>query len=540
MANRDEPVNGKHSELSLHKDGNLVLTDAGRYIIWSTQTKSNSSSIKLQLYNSGNLILHEQGNPVWQSFDHPTDTLLPNQLFTENTKLVSSRSSTNYSSGFYKLYFDTDGILRLQYNNHEMTSIYWPHPSLLPWQVGRYQYLYSQRASLDPEGRFNSTDGLEFLSADFGYGPQRMMKIDMDGNLRVYSLVKHGATWEWMVKWQAVSLSCRIHGIICILLFWINTCKSLVTTEQSYSLAVTPFRKFTYRELKKASRNFRDEIGQGGARVVYKGRLTDKRIAAIKKLKGMTSHQNDNEFQAEISTIGRLNHMNLIETWGYCAEGPHRLIVYEYMENGSLAEKLREGNLDWDTVFNIAKGTAKGLAYLHEECLEWVLHCDVKPQNILLDGNYNPKVADFGFSKLLDRDGIKKSGFSTIRGARGYMAPEWVFKLPITSKVDVFSYGVVVLEMITGRGPGGKKQGTSEDVETGPGLVEWVRDGDGSGSESWIEDVVNGSICGKFDRKMMENLVRIALKCAEDDMQVRPTMNQVVNMLLHPENGWYM
>ncbi|XP_035845870.1 putative receptor protein kinase ZmPK1 [Helianthus annuus] len=212
MANRDEPVNGKHSKLSLHEDGNLVLTDAGRYIIWSTQTRLNSSSIRLQLYNSGNLILHEQGNPVWQSFDHPTDTLLPNQPFTKKTQLISSRSSTNYSSGFYKLYFDTDSILRLQYNNHEMTTIYWPDPGLLPWEVGRYQYLYSQRASLDSEGRFNSTDGLGFLSADFGYGPQRMMKIDMDGNLRVYSLVKHGATWEWMVKWQAVSHSCKIHG----------------------------------------------------------------------------------------------------------------------------------------------------------------------------------------------------------------------------------------------------------------------------------------------------------------------------------------
>ncbi|KAJ0863689.1 putative protein kinase RLK-Pelle-SD-2b family [Helianthus annuus] len=82
--------------------------------------------------------------------------------------------------------------------------------------------------------------------------------------------------------------------------------------------------------------------------------------------------------------------MNLIETWGYCAEGPHRLIVYEYMENVSLAQKLRYGNLDWDIIFDIAKGTANGLAYLHEECLEWVLHCDVKPHNIFLDGNYNP------------------------------------------------------------------------------------------------------------------------------------------------------
>ncbi|KAJ0923198.1 putative protein kinase RLK-Pelle-SD-2b family [Helianthus annuus] len=715
MANRDEPVNGKHSKFSLQKDGNLVLTDAGRYIIWSTQIRLNSSSIKLQLYNTGNLILHEHENPVWQSFDYPTDTLLPNQLLTKNTQLVSSRSSTNYSSGFYKLFFDTDSVLRLCYDNHKTTTVFWPDPGLLSWQVGRYQYLYSERASLDSEGRFNSTDGLGFLSADFGYGPQRMMKIDMDGNLRVYSLIENGATREWVVQWQAVSHSCRIHGvcgqnslctysqdsgractclhgykvvnskdwsygcepdfqicrpededfvelryvefysydiryhenytldacktdclhdcackgfqfgyvddvgtyycyiktflyngyqmgfynsmyiklprtfvssfkqkpmnksnfhcsgttvtpiirsyetkpdnkmlrflliigcvigfieIVCIVFFWIKTRKSPVSADQSYSPAVTPFRKFTYRELKKASRNFRDEIGRGGASVVYKGRLADNRVAAIKKLKSMANKQNEIEFQTEISTIGRLNHMNLIETWGYCAEGPHRLIVYEYMENGSLAEQLRDGKLDWDIIFEIAKGTAKGLAYLHEECLEWVLHCDVKPHNILLDGNYNPKVGDFGLSKLLDRGDIKKSRFSTIRGTRGYMAPEWVFKLPITSKVDVYSYGVVVLEMITGRGPGGKKQRADhEDGDLELGVVEWVRDrvrdGDGSG---WVEDVVDGLICGEFDREMMENLVRIALQCAEDDMEVRPTMSWVVNRLLHPEN----
>ncbi|KAJ0747543.1 putative non-specific serine/threonine protein kinase [Helianthus annuus] len=213
MANRDEPVNGKHSKFSLQKDGNLVLTDAGRYIIWSTQIRLNSSSIKLQLYNTGNLILHEHENPVWQSFDYPTDTLLPNQLLTKNTQLVSSRSSTNYSSGFYRLFFDTDSILRLCYDSHKTTTVFWPDPGLLSWQVGRYQYLYSERASLDSEGRFNSTDGLGFLSADFGYGPQRMMKIDMDGNLRVYSLVENGATREWMVQWQAISHSCRIHGV---------------------------------------------------------------------------------------------------------------------------------------------------------------------------------------------------------------------------------------------------------------------------------------------------------------------------------------
>ncbi|XP_076885703.1 putative receptor protein kinase ZmPK1 [Bidens hawaiensis] len=720
MANRDEPVNGKHSKLSLQKDGNLVLTDAGRYIIWSTQTRSNNS-MNLQLHDTGNLILQEQGTLVWQSFDHPTDTLLPNQPFTKNTQLVASTSPTNYSSGFYKLFFDTDSILRLHYDSLETTTIFWPDPSLRPWEVGRYQYLYSQRASLDSQGRFNSTDGLGFVSADFGYGPQRMMKIDMDGNLRLYSLVKHGTSMEWKVQWQAVSHSCRIHGvcgqnslctysqdsgrtctclhgykmvnskdwsygcepdfkvckpedkdfvelryvefysydiryhrnytldacknnclhdcacqgfqfgydddgtyycyiktilyngyqmgfynpmyiklpktlvssfqqkpikykssfhcsnpitvtpiirsyenrpdnkmipflliigcvigfieIICILFFWIKTHRTSVRTNQSYyySPAVTPFRKFTYSELKKATSNFRHEIGRGAAGVVYKGRLADNRISAIKKLKSISNHQNEDEFQAEISTIGRLNHKNLTETWGYCAEGQHRLIVYEYMENGSLAENLRLRKLNWDTLLDVVKGTVKGLAYLHEECLEWVLHCDVKPHNILLDGNYNPKVADFGLSRVLDRGDVKNSRFSTTRGTRGYMAPEWVFKLPITSKVDVFSYGVVVLEMITGRGPGGKKERMDEDGETEAGVVEWVRNRvselEGNGSESWVEDVANGTISGVFDRGMVEKLIRIALLCAEDDMEVRPSKSQVVNMLLDQVNS---
>ncbi|KAI7734124.1 hypothetical protein M8C21_021779 [Ambrosia artemisiifolia] len=217
-----------------------------------------------------------------------------------------------------------------------------------------------------------------------------------------------------------------------------------------------------------------------------------------------------------------MNHMNLIETWGYCTEGKHRLVVYEYMENGSLASKLRLDKLDWATRLNIVIGTAKGLAYLHEECLEWVLHCDVKPHNILLDGNYNPKVADFGLSKRWDRGGTENWNFSMMRGTRGYMAPEWVLNLAITSKVDVYSYGVVVLEMITGRSP---------CRENGEGLVNWVREM--VKREGWVEETVNGSIRGEYDGRVMEKVVEIALQCVEEDSQARPTMSQVVDMLLH-------
>ena len=187
---------------------------------------------------------------------------------------------------------------------------------------------------------------------------------------------------------------------------------------------------------------------------MYKGVLNDNRIVAIKRLNESSNKQGEAELLAEVTTLGKLNHMNLIEMWGYCAEGKHRLLVYEFMDNGSLAMNLNSSTLNWDRRFEIALGTAKGLAYLHEECLEWVLHCDVKPHNILLDSNYRPKVGDFGLSKLLDRDGGRDLEFTRARGTRGYMAPEWYFvNLPITSKVDVYSYGVVMLEMVTGRSP---------------------------------------------------------------------------------------
>ncbi|PWA68078.1 Apple-like protein [Artemisia annua] len=677
-----------------------------------------SANVKRSFYLSkfekinGNLVLLELGQPIWQSFDHPTDTLLPYQPFTKSTQLVSSRSPSNYSSGFYRLFFDYDCILRLLCDVRESTSLYWPDPNLLLYEVGRYQYNDEQIAILDSNGEFNSSDGFKLVSADYGTFRQRIMKIDTDGNLRLYSLVQHENGMKWEIQWQAVSHSCKIHGtcgpnslcsyssknfrkcrclhgykmvnsedwsygcepefkpctqnecgfiqlhntdfygydiqlhknrtvasckkdclqdstctgflyswkndllrfscftksslqngyrmgvehsvflkvpqslvpsyndkftsqsrficprqvvtpiirsyddkhdhkqlelvlafgcvfgfveIICIVSFWYCTSKHSSITEQNFQPVSTGFRKFTYSELKKASHNFSEEIGKGSACVVYKGRLSDNRIAAIKRLKN-TNNQGEAEFQAEVSTIGRVNHMNLIEMWGYCAEGKHRLIVYEYMENGSLANNLGIGKLDWATRFNIARGTAKGLAYLHEECLEWVLHCDVKPHNILLDANYIPKVADFGLSKQLDRCDSDQWNFSMMRGTRGYMAPEWVLNHPITSKVDVFSYGVVMLEMVTGRSPTHMHQEDNGTCKTEHGLINWVTDKihefDGSLTESWVDKIVDPSISNEYDRSTMENLVKIALQCAEEDREVRPSMSQVVDMLI--------
>ncbi|GKV04545.1 hypothetical protein SLEP1_g16695 [Rubroshorea leprosula] len=714
MANRDQPVNGRGSKLSLIQSGNLVLSDAGYLIVWSSNTVS-ASSTSLKLDDNGNLILgNSDGHVLWQSFDAPTDTLLPLQLLTKITKLVSSRSQTNFSSGFFKLYFDTDNVLRLLYEDPEVSSVYWPEPYLLSWEAGRSTYNNSRIAVLDALGNFSSTDDFTFLSADYGLKLQRRLKIDFDGNLRLYSRAE--GEENWLVSWEAMSDPCMIHGScgpnsLCSYVpasgrkcscipgykmkdntdrslgcepefnlscnqseagfmklthvefygydygfyqnYTLDMCKNLClqicdckgfqfkfitahgpsgiycypktqllnghrsvnfngdiylklpkvsldyhsnpvpdyklecstqVVEQlermypnsnenpslrfviwaacaiggielfsilfvwcflirahdnsaaahNYMLAASGFRKFTYSELKKATNGFKEEIGGGAEGIVYKGILSDRRVAAIKRL--IDANQGEAEFLAEVSTIGKLNHMNLIDIWGYCAEGKHWLLVYEYMENGSLAKNLSSKTLDWKKRFNIAVGTAKGLAYLHEECLEWVLHCDIKPQNILLDSNFQPKVSDFGMSRLLKRGHLKNLGFSRMRGTRGYMAPEWVHSHPISSKVDVYSFGIVLLEMITGRNPAMGVEETDYASEKGQRtLVTWVREqmkGNEEGSR-WMREIIDPILDGKYDPDEMLIMIRVALQCVQEDKDARPTMGQVIQMLLH-------
>ncbi|AES69565.1 tyrosine kinase family protein [Medicago truncatula] len=304
-----------------------------------------------------------------------------------------------------------------------------------------------------------------------------------------------------------------------------------VMDNQGYVLAGARFRKFTYSELKLATKCFSQEIGSGAGGTVYKGLLSDNRVVAIKRLH--EANKGESEFLAEVSVIGRLNHMNLIGMWGYCAEGKHRLLVFEYMEKGSLADNLSSNALNWGKRYKIALGTAKCLAYLHEECLEWILHCDIKPQNILIDSDYQPKVADFGLSKLLQRNNLDNSSFSRMRGTRGYMAPEWIFNLPITSKVDVYSYGVVLLEMITGKSAMTSILITDGEKTHNESLVTWVREKRRKLLEmkSLVEQIVDPTLGSNYDMVKSETLTMVALKCVEEEKDMRPNMSEVVEML---------
>ncbi|XP_078181547.1 putative receptor protein kinase ZmPK1 isoform X2 [Carex rostrata] len=711
-------VNGKGSLLTFQQDGDVVLTDTDGTVVWFTNTASSQANL-MKLLDTGNLVVTDPKNKVmWQSFDYPTDTLLPSQPITRNIKLVSSKNNGSIYPGYYSFYFDNDNVLRMLYDGPEISSIYWPNPDFTVWQNGRTIYNSSRHGVLDVFGQFTSSDRFSLEASDKDFGIIRRLTLDSDGHLRLYSLNNSSCTWivTWIVTiTQPITYGhCDVHGlcgknglclhtpskIICscppnfevsdpsdwskgckakfniscepnsitfVQLpnsdFWgydlnsyfnislhhcknhckndctcvaikykYGTCYTKVTlfngksspsvqgsiyfkvpknarmsrvyepkalnlicnnsevddigsarlytkkgskikwvyfygfaaalglieilfgilgwcfvykrginaslAEQGYELMGSQFRKFTFKELRKATQNFKEVIGMGGSGTVYKGKLEDERAIAVKKLEDVI--QGEEEFWAEVSIIGRIYHMNLVKLLGFCFDGSHRLLVSEYVENGSLDKHLfiedaSRKVLGWKERFKIALGMARGLAYLHEECLEWVIHCDVKPENILLGSDFEPKIADFGLAKLFKRGAIG-SRISHIRGTRGYMAPEWASNLPITAKIDVFSYGIVLMEIVKGkRISDWTMEGEIQSYEDTRLMVCMLNERHEI-QESWAGYFVDPNLGTEFDEKQAKAMVKIALSCIEEDRNRRPHMNSIVEFLLAHES----
>lgn len=195
-------------------------------------------------------------------------------------------------------------------------------------------------------------------------------------------------------------------------------------------------RSFSYKELKEVTNGFKEELGKGAFSTVYKGVVSteNKNFVAVKKLDNL-ARDNEKEFKVEVSAIRRTNHKHLVQLVGFCAEEQHLLLVYEFMSNGSLANYLFEKSKPtWYRRIQIALDTARGILYLHEECNTQIIHCDIKPQNILLDDSDNAKISDFGLAKILLKDQTRTT--TGIRGTKGYVAPEWFKNMAITVKVD--------------------------------------------------------------------------------------------------------
>ncbi|GKV12558.1 hypothetical protein SLEP1_g23685 [Rubroshorea leprosula] len=283
-------------------------------------------------------------------------------------------------------------------------------------------------------------------------------------------------------------------------------------------------RSLTYKELEGATNNFKEELGKGACSTVYKGILAigNNNLIAVKRLDKMVT-DSEQEFQAEISAIGKTNHKNLAQLLGFCNEGQRRLLVYEYMSNGSLASYLfGNSRPSWYRRTQIAFGTARGLAYLHEECSNQIIHCDIKPQNILLDDSLTAKISDFGLAKLLKTDQTRT--VTAIRGTKGYVAPEWFKSKPVTVKVDVYSFGILLLELICCR----KSFDQDAKDENQMILADWAYDCYEEGRMYMLVQEDEEAI---QDIERVEKFVMIAIWCIQDDPLLRPTMKRVSQML---------
>ncbi|XP_041003482.1 G-type lectin S-receptor-like serine/threonine-protein kinase At5g35370 [Juglans microcarpa x Juglans regia] len=303
-------------------------------------------------------------------------------------------------------------------------------------------------------------------------------------------------------------------------------------------------RRFDYEELADATENFKTQIGSGGFGAVYKGTLSDKSVVAVKKITSL-GVQGKKDFCTEIAIIGNIHHVNLVRLKGFCVHGRQRFLVLEYMNRGSLDRPLF-GNgpvLEWQERVEIALGTARGLAYLHSGCQDRIIHCDVKPENILLHDNLHVKISDFGLSKLLSPE---QSGlFTTMRGTRGYLAPEWLTNSSISDKSDVYSYGMVLLEIVRGRKNSSFQTLSHSRENSSSGGNGLSSSSSGSGSrpiyfpllalemheKRRYAELADQRLEGRVTSEEVEKLVRIALCCLHEEPALRPAMANVVSML---------
>ncbi|XP_077251081.1 putative LRR receptor-like serine/threonine-protein kinase At1g07650 isoform X3 [Tasmannia lanceolata] len=319
---------------------------------------------------------------------------------------------------------------------------------------------------------------------------------------------------------------CIVFLILSIL--WRKGClKSKVTRDQDLRGLDLQTGSFTLRQIKAATNNFdiSNKIGEGGFGPVYKGLLLDGTIIAVKQLSPKSS-QGKHEFINEIAMISALQHPNLVKLYGCCIEGNQLLVVYEYMENNSLARALFGHKdcrlkLDWVTRHNICVGIARGLAFLHEESRMKIVHRDIKATNILLDENLNPKISDFGLAKLREED---KTHISTrIAGTIGYMAPEYALRGYLTDKADVYSFGVVALEIVSGTR---NTNYTPEDDDFY--LLDWAQVLKERGN---LMELIDPNLGSEFNKEEAMGMINVALLCTNASSMLRPTMSTVVNML---------
>ncbi|KAG6513638.1 hypothetical protein ZIOFF_023970 [Zingiber officinale] len=295
------------------------------------------------------------------------------------------------------------------------------------------------------------------------------------------------------------------------------------------------WRIFTYKELYSATNGFSEDhlLGEGGFGSVYLGKTSDGLQIAVKKLKSMNSKA-EMEFAVEVEVLARVRHRNLLGLRGYCAAMDQRLIVYDYMPNLSLHSHLHGhlsgsggAKLDWRRRMNVIRGSAEALVYLHHEVTPHIIHRDIKASNVLLDSDFEPLVADFGFAKLIP-EGVSHMT-TRVKGTLGYLAPEYAMWGRVSDSCDVYSFGILMLEVVSARKPIEKLPGGAKRT-----ITEWAEPLIARGR---VGDLVDPRLQGAFDEAELRRVVEAAVRCVQGEAERRPDMKEVVEILRGKHEG---
>ncbi|KAF2312780.1 hypothetical protein GH714_040021 [Hevea brasiliensis] len=298
-----------------------------------------------------------------------------------------------------------------------------------------------------------------------------------------------------------------------------------VNEQRHEELNLGNLKRFQFKEIQAATNNFsrKNLIGEGGFGNVYKGCLQDGTVVAVKRLKDGNAIAGEIQFQREVEMISLAVHRNLLRLYGFCLTATERLLIYPYMSNGSVATRFKaKPTLDWGTRKRIALGAARGLLYLHEQCDPKIIHRDVKAANILLDDYCEAVVGDFGLAKLLDH---RDSHVTTaVRGTMGHIAPEYLSTGQSSEKTDVFGFGILLLELISGL----RAMDFGKSANRKGAILDWVKK---IHQENKLEFLVDKDLKNNYDRIELEEMVRVALLCIQYLPSHRPKMSEVVRML---------
>ncbi|KAF8007765.1 LOW QUALITY PROTEIN: hypothetical protein BT93_K1688 [Corymbia citriodora subsp. variegata] len=549
-ANRNNPVK-IGAMLEVTSKGDLVMKDADGTVAWSTDT-FGKSVVGLNLIDLGNLVLFVKNNAIiWQSFDQPIDSLVPRQQLMVGQRLRPSVSKTNWTiDGTLSLYMNVCGLFAQIETNPphiyyqslndnpkmQIPSLHMLNQSLLELKDVTYFALTLDLMNMDASScKEACTKNYSCKVAIFKYRMDPIigncylatqvfsfMKIDKKKNfynssaflkLQNARTSNHSLDSSFaneapnilvdnqrsnhlpIILGSSLGVLVAIMILIVVIILFVQKRDDNKAEEEYLDQVPRMLTRFRFNYLKAITNDFGKKLGEGGFGYVFEGTLTDSTKVSVKRLGGFGKVEKS--FLAEVETIDSIHHVNLVRLVGFCAEKSQRLLIYEYMSNGSLDRwifpKSNECVLDWQRRKKIILDIAKGLDYPHEDCRQKIVHLDIKPQNILLDKNFNAKVADFGLSKLIDRDQIQV--VTSMRGTPGYLDPEWL-SVAITEKVYVYSFGVRKVE------------------------------------EKRLLDIVDKSSNDmQLNGPHGVNIMRIAAWCLQGDYTKRPSMSVIIKVL---------